>query len=114
MLHTQEPWDTDGTAVYQHGYGHIAIAPRHKLGTGGAKQSELNLRRIVACVNACQGINPEVVPEMVGVLEKIQRVFEETAVILNQAQQPAGAMAMEAGAEEVRETISRARETSHA
>ena len=30
-----------------------------------------NARRIVACVNACAGINPEAVPDLVAKLEKV-------------------------------------------
>jgi len=37
----------------------------------GAKDEGANARRIVACVNACEGINPEAVPEMVEVLESV-------------------------------------------
>ena len=48
-------------------------------------ENEANAARIVACVNACEGINPEAVPDMlaalegtVDCLEYIQRLEKET------------------------------------
>ena len=39
---------------------------------GAAYQTpDANAERIVACVNACEGINPEAVPEMLEALKKI-------------------------------------------
>ena len=38
----------------------------------GADFSESNALRIVACVNACEGINPEVIPEMVRMLDRLE------------------------------------------
>ena len=34
-------------------------------------RDEEHARRIVACVNACEGINPEAVPELVDALRRI-------------------------------------------
>lgn len=34
-------------------------------------------RRIKACVNACAGINPEAVPELLRVMKAAKRFFEE-------------------------------------
>ncbi len=36
-----------------------------------------DMRRIVACVNACEGINPEAVPQMLSDLESIYAALEE-------------------------------------
>ncbi len=35
------------------------------------RRKRLNAARIVACVNACAGINPEAVPDMLGILDAI-------------------------------------------
>jgi hypothetical protein len=51
--HTQEPWDLFTLA--------------------GGTPSLPNARRIIACVNACRGINPEAVPELLAALELLVR-----------------------------------------
>lgn len=40
-------------------------------------EGEANWARIVACVNACEGINPEAVPDMLAALEATQKVLAE-------------------------------------
>ena len=39
-------------------------------------QMDANAARIVACVNACEGINPEAVPEMLSVLHQCLSAVE--------------------------------------
>ena len=56
------------------------ISPFHYIDAPGgqvlavkaASLSEANAARIVACVNACEGINPEAVPEMLEALRWIR------------------------------------------
>lgn len=61
--HTPEPWHTEGESPY-----HIAIVyhqPGKKFKVvartpdGTTKENKANARRIVACVNACAGIDTE-------------------------------------------------------
>jgi len=40
--------------------------------TARGTNQEANAERIVACVNACEGINPEAVPEMLKALQNIE------------------------------------------
>jgi hypothetical protein len=39
---------------------------------------EANARRIVACVNACEGINPEAVPDLLAACEYVKYAAPET------------------------------------
>lgn len=59
MKHTHTPWRIFGGMV--DGYGitnkNETIIEQHAF-------NEVNLRRIVECVNACEGINPKAVPEL--------------------------------------------------
>jgi hypothetical protein len=73
--HTPEPWgDLDGVIVppYATDDGQAWIAD-----TRSAPNARRNAARIVACVNACAGINPEAVPDLLRVLtrlaEKVRR-----------------------------------------
>ena len=71
--HTPEPWQAHkedrspwvilGLSADKYG-GHPYIAEMP-----GGRDSQANARRIVACVNACAGINPEAVPDLMEVLE---------------------------------------------
>ena len=42
----------------------------------GDKKDSVNAARIVACVNACEGINPDAVPEMLEALKGISKAFQ--------------------------------------
>lgn len=71
--HTPEPWrlDTDGGSGQYHNIRHNMICSGpYLLGsrrdTGTAKA---DAARIVACVNACAGINPEAVPDLLAAVE---------------------------------------------
>ena len=44
---------------------------KHTPGPWNLHKVEANARRIVACVNACEGINPEAVPELRDICESI-------------------------------------------
>ena len=56
MKHTPEPWKTDGETSVRASDHSIVIVPKHRRVPAARKQTELDLRRIVACVNSCEGI----------------------------------------------------------
>lgn len=62
--HTKEPW---AVAPSNDGGQHIGNVD----GMVVIYQNRKNMDRIVACVNACAGINPEAVPEMLEALRGI-------------------------------------------
>ena len=59
------------------------------------EEHEANARRIVACVNACEGINPEAVPDLLAACELclewmddvcgIQSPYEEVTIKIKDA-----------------------------
>lgn len=70
--HTSEPWEInprlsgfpqiatpDGVVIAKTDCSISAV-----YWVNDSKRAQANARRIVACVNACKGINPEAVPEM--------------------------------------------------
>jgi hypothetical protein len=72
--HTPEPWFRHfGQAIYS-GPHHDPSARLLFMGTptnGTAEQLDeafANSARVIACVNACAGINPEAVPDLVAAL----------------------------------------------
>lgn len=82
VKHTPEPWiaeryreDMDGltdcgivsTPRPGHGYS-VFRAPRY----AKRQQWEADSARAVACVNACEGINPEAVPELLRALKGLR------------------------------------------
>lgn len=70
MHHTSEPWDAktgDRAAIEivdQRG-NIVAICPAGY----GASERTANAKRIVACVNACAGINPDHLQEFVAAMK---------------------------------------------
>jgi hypothetical protein len=42
-------------------------------------ESNANAKRIVSCVNACAGIDPEAVPEMLNACERAAKMYDELA-----------------------------------
>ena len=79
--HTPEPWtrntdtvnNTNRIISTHPGYGSIGHTPIYK---------RADADRIVACVNACAGIDPAAVPELIKgvsyVLEKLRDIARET------------------------------------
>ena len=77
--HAPEDWGTeycgkDTIKVFK-------ISDKRRIATIKVKSSKLdeaNAKRIVQCVNACKGINPEAVPEMLNALKEIasKRVYD--------------------------------------
>lgn len=81
--HTSEPWKPSGRGIDggEHGYDEVVSAecdPCGWSGCSGARvvMSEADQRRIVACVNACQGIGTEALEAGVvsGLIEAAGRV----------------------------------------
>lgn len=83
--HTPGPWRNDpakGSAV---GAAPVIVADTCWRGTtreiakvlfhGGSEDPEVqaNARRIVACVNACEGINPKAVPDLLAACKEVLR-----------------------------------------
>lgn len=71
MKHTPEPWiiehDPDGVPyIWRDGTSHFVTK------VTGVMDTEANASRIVACVNACKGINPEAVPELLAALKDVR------------------------------------------
>lgn len=68
--HTREPWAQDWNAPLAIiGEGHLVAKSFYWSGSENAGRPESNARRIVACVNACEGINPDAVPELLDAAE---------------------------------------------
>lgn len=74
--HTPEPWE----AVEPSNWYGTAILVRKERGDPIAqiplmgwpiRVARANAERIVACVNACKGINPEAVPDLLAALEQL-------------------------------------------
>ena len=83
MAHTKEPW-----RIYKHSAAHVENEiGRGVCSTGGYAdnfsngafhdENEANARRIVACVNALAGYNPDAVADVVAALESIAQGEEE-------------------------------------
>ena len=99
MGHTREPWhieyecnifsENHRLVASAGGYQTNAENDRHRL------ENEANARRIVACVNACEGINPEAVPDLLAACELclewmddvcgIQSPYEEVTIEIKAA-----------------------------
>ena len=79
--HTPEPWTTNGARKASNfgQYEAFITGPevaRVATVQGGnvdtRESTEANAARIVACVNACAGLNPEAVPGLVKALKRIR------------------------------------------
>ncbi len=74
--HTKEPWesapdgDRGGFKVRDCIRGEIAHLRASAL-EGTVGQQESNANRIVACVNNCEGLNPEAIPMLLEACERI-------------------------------------------
>ena len=89
--HTPEPWYQDGRGPRSSGRipifaptigglgqkSSVSIASASQLGMAGSPGAQqANADRIIACVNACAGINPEAVPELLEALEMAMPYLE--------------------------------------
>ena len=74
LKHTPEPWKV---TVQENGYVCIetAYGTHRDILTGDfITLKASNAERIVACVNACEGLNPEAIPEMLEALQEMVSV----------------------------------------
>ena len=80
--HTPEPWERNGKRIERIYLGMKVSEQVELIARVYGEDSEANARRIVACVNACAGINPKAVPELVEALEAAELWIEETLPVL--------------------------------
>ena len=102
MGHTPGPWFLHGKPGYEaleiFGTNRPIAKSLYHLGSED-NEADANARRIVACVNACEGINPEAVPELLAVCKLLvaaraasEGYLDERALVnLNQATEMAEA-----------------------
>ena len=75
--HSPEPWKRHVTDGYTFSYGHTKMSCDIISGcgdeqvhiaslSGHARLKQANAERIVDCVNACAGINPEYIPKLLS------------------------------------------------
>lgn len=69
---TPGPWlaSNNGTGLPWFIFQHSKAKPKY-IAECPASSGEANAARIVACVNNCEGINPEAVPEMLQALKQV-------------------------------------------
>ena len=90
MAHTKEPW-----RIYKHSAAHVENENgRGVCSTGGYAdnfsngafhdENEANARRIVACVNALAGYNPDAVAEVIEALKIMASAFAHEARSIEQ------------------------------
>lgn len=76
-------WTAKGTRIYAADGGEIAVAtkadPKHRA------YAEETATSIVACVNACEGINPEAVPMLYSIAENIVVGFRDKSWTMEEA-----------------------------
>ena len=70
--HTPEPW-TCRKNTHDNGEWVIQKKPLPVADV----ECEADARRIVACVNACAGINPEAVPDLIKACQDVEDVFNQ-------------------------------------
>lgn len=82
MNHTQEPWEVvehswAETGIYAKGKGRVAGVRHDPEEDPLAEQAPANAARIVACVNACEGIDPEAIGAMIRALQLVDNAYED-------------------------------------
>lgn len=71
--HTPGPWHQKHTVGIFDGFGREILWIDVRGALGDIDTREANAARIVACVNACEGINPEAVKDLLEALEAIKK-----------------------------------------
>lgn len=79
--HTKEPWAVNQYNDGRTKYGAIQLVSRPADASicriiGGPVMAGANAARIVACVNACVGINPAAVPKLLAACERLLSYME--------------------------------------
>lgn len=67
-----EPWQYDGMCPFSGEYSIFRADANGKLRTIGAMCEDEDAARAVSCVNACAGINPESIKDLLTVCEAIK------------------------------------------
>ena len=67
--HTLEPWKPDNNRRHIIGNGRDIA---RVFGAFEDNEADANVSRIVACVNACQGLNPEAIPDLLAACKTIR------------------------------------------
>lgn len=93
QAHTQEPWDwsysghrmatTYSQPVGIHSGGTQLVGGLFGDVKGGKDQAKANAERIVACVNACAGLNPSALPDAVKALEEINKTTTSSMSLMH-------------------------------
>ena len=84
--HTPGPWDYNGEMIFSsHGeIGPLNTKPRKILAVMDNYENwEDDASRVVDCVNACEGINPDAVHDLLEALENNFNALQEAFIILN-------------------------------
>ena len=84
MKHTSEPWKVqffnhqDDLITHTDGNEEIVIFRLDRCNVDGRHEDDQreDMKRLVSCVNACAGINPEVVPMMAYELDLLLRAID--------------------------------------
>jgi len=79
MKHTPGPWtwENQQATVWADDFGLQVCGCMSRPGVGMQHDMEVNranARRIVACVNGCEGINPDAAPGLLAALEAVEWV----------------------------------------
>lgn len=77
MNHSKEPWSKCGLTILGQDYLQIAVAEAHP--STAMEVQEANACRIVACVNACEGIDTETLEVAPGYKAAIDGFHEQRA-----------------------------------
>lgn len=74
--HRPAPWEYTGVSIIcPRSDQHLAMLCGVPMGVS-VEEMDANGERIVACVNACEGIDPAAVPEMLKQLKEAHRLLE--------------------------------------
>lgn len=112
--HTKEPW------IYECGdANHLGIIiGRHGGEVVDGEFSEANARRIVACVNACAGLETEIIERNVGNVWKLIRQRDELLAALKEVTEciesqtnGKGGIAIEEALDDANEAIAKAEQS---
>lgn len=79
MKHTPEPWSAatrgpNGCPIIGHKGLMVAMLAHSSLDKDHGEVADANEQRIVACVNACAGINPEAIKPMIDALTEWKKI----------------------------------------
>lgn len=79
VKHTPEPWMADledyASVIDSDGICVCEMPPYTR--SPNREKARANAERIVACVNACKGINPEAVPDLLDALKEALYTLDE-------------------------------------